>query len=102
RMLAEDGDLEVVPPQPAYAAPTRERSSVEHDRAARGGLGIQLVPPAVGVRGSDGQRRHGDECGRGGWGGEPEQPLPASPCDRRRHPAREEGNVRAESDAEME
>src|SRR3989442_11301019 len=82
-MFAEHGDLEVIPAQPADAAPTGERPRVEHHRPSRRRLGIQLVPPAVRIRGGDGERRHGDERGRGGRRVEPEQPLAAPALDRK-------------------
>src|SRR2546422_524317 len=99
RMLAEDGDLEVVPAEPPHAAPGRERGRVEQHRPARRRAGVELVPPPVRLGCRDRQRRHGDERrGRGRWL-HPEQSLAATPGERRGRAAREERSEEHTSDS---
>src|SRR2546428_682079 len=84
------------PSRPTLPQPVNPPASSTTGPGARGG-GIQCVPPPGGVGGGGGEGRQRDGGGRGGRRVQSKQPLAAAPGDRRRHAAREERDVGAES-----
>jgi hypothetical protein len=100
-MAREDGRLEVVPAESPHAPPRRQRIGIEHDRTARLGARMHLVPPRVRIR-----RGHAgagyDQRRQGGQGREAVEPLAPPPRQRCRGAAREERDVGAQARGEVQ
>src|SRR5438105_12491797 len=101
-MFPEDRPFEIVAPEPADAAPCRQRLGVEYDWSSRTDRRILFVPPAVGIRRRHLDRWNGDESGQGRWRGETELAFPASPGNRECSTSRKKRHIGAEPSGEVQ